>query len=80
MTPVKSVSGVLVSAPAEAHRFRPDFPFCRACRRRECGRRMASVLVPAAAIDAHADSRETGGVRAGAIPEGKDAPESPGAQ
>ena len=44
MTPLKSVSGVLVSAPAEAHRFRPDFPFCSACRSRECGRRMASLL------------------------------------
>ena len=46
MTPLKSVSGVLVSAPAEAHRFRPDFPFCSACRSRECGRRMASLLEP----------------------------------
>ena len=46
MTPLKSVSGVLVSAPAEAHRFRPDFPFCSACRSRECGRRMASLRRP----------------------------------
>ena len=46
MAPIKSVSGVLVSAPAASHRFRPDFPFCSACRRRECGTRMASLLRP----------------------------------
>ncbi len=44
MSPIKSVSGVLVAGPAEAHRFRPDFPFCDECRTRECGPRMASVL------------------------------------
>ena len=44
MSPIKSVSGVLVGAPGEAHRFRPDFPFCDDCQTRECGRRMASVL------------------------------------
>jgi hypothetical protein len=44
MSPLKTVSGVLVAGPAEAHRFRPDFPFCDDCRTRECGRRMASVL------------------------------------
>ncbi len=44
MSPIKTVSGVLVAAPAEAHKFRPDFPFCDDCQTRECGRRMASVL------------------------------------
>jgi hypothetical protein len=44
MSPIKSVSGVLVGATGEAHRFRPDFPFCDDCRTHECGRRMASVL------------------------------------
>jgi hypothetical protein len=44
MSPVKSVSGVLVAAPGEGHRFRPDLPACDACRRPECGKRMASVL------------------------------------
>lgn len=43
MTPIKSVSGVLVAAPAEAHLFRPDFPYCRDCRSRSCGRRMAPL-------------------------------------
>jgi hypothetical protein len=55
MTPLKSVSGVLVSAPAEAHRFCPDFPFCSACRSRECGRRMArAVVVPEGARESSA--------------------------
>jgi hypothetical protein len=44
MSPIKSVSGVLVAGPGAAHRFRPDFPFCEDCRTHECGRRMASVL------------------------------------
>ena len=44
MSPLKTVSGVLVAGPGEAHRFRPDFPFCDDCQTHECGRRMASVL------------------------------------
>jgi hypothetical protein len=44
MSPIKTVSGVLVAGPGAAHRFRPDFPFCDDCRTHECGRRMASVL------------------------------------
>lgn len=46
MSPIKTVSGVLVAGPGEAHKFRPDFPFCDDCRTHECGRRMASVLSP----------------------------------
>ena len=44
MSPIKTVSGVLVAGPGEAHKFRPDFPFCDDCRTHECGRRMAAVL------------------------------------
>jgi hypothetical protein len=44
MSPLKSVSGVLVAGLPDVHRFRPDFPFCHECRSRECGPRMASVL------------------------------------
>jgi hypothetical protein len=44
MSPIKTVSGVLVAGPGTAHKFRPDFPFCDDCRTHECGRRMASVL------------------------------------
>jgi len=47
MSPIKTVSGVLVAGPGEAHRFRPTFPFCDDCQTHECGRRMASVLRPA---------------------------------
>ena len=43
MSPIKTVSGVLVAGPGEAHKFRPDFPFCDDCQTHECGRRMASV-------------------------------------
>jgi hypothetical protein len=44
MSPIKTVSGVLVAGPGEAHRFRPSFPFCDDCQTHECGRRLASVL------------------------------------
>ncbi len=44
MTPIKSVSGVLVAGSGEIHRFRPDFPFCDECKTHACGARMASVL------------------------------------
>ena len=44
MTPIKSVSGVLVAGAGEIHRFRPDFDFCDECKTRACGVRMASVL------------------------------------
>ena len=43
MTPVKSVSGVLVAALPRAHRFRPDFDFCEACTEQTCLERMASL-------------------------------------
>jgi len=44
MSPLKSVSGVLVAGDGETHRFRPDFQFCSECRTRECGRRLAWAL------------------------------------
>jgi hypothetical protein len=44
MTPIKSVSGLLVAGPGDIHRFRPDFDFCDECKTRACGARMASVL------------------------------------
>ena len=44
MSPIKTVSGVLVAGPGEIHKFRPNFPFCDECQTHECGRRMASVL------------------------------------
>lgn len=43
MTPIKSVSGVLVAGDAKTHRFRPRWAFCNECIGRDCGPRMASV-------------------------------------
>lgn len=40
MTPLKSVSGVLVAAPTAAHDVAADFDFCRACRDRTCAARI----------------------------------------
>jgi hypothetical protein len=47
MTPLKSVSGLIVAAAAEAHRFRADYPFCDACATRTCRHRIASLRAPA---------------------------------
>ena len=47
MTPLKSVSGLIVAAAAQAHRFRADFPFCDACATRQCRHRIASLRAPA---------------------------------
>jgi hypothetical protein len=44
MTPIKSVSGILVAGSGEVHRFKPDFGFCDECKTHACGTRMASVL------------------------------------
>ena len=43
MQPLKSVSGVLVAAAPEVHRFVPDYPFCADCRGKPCRVRMASL-------------------------------------
>ncbi len=55
MTPVKSVSGVLVAALPRAHRFRPDFDFCEACTERTCLERMASLRSSAEASELEGD-------------------------
>lgn len=44
MTPIKSVSGVLVSGDAAAHQFRPTFAFCDECSTQECVPRMRSMV------------------------------------
>lgn len=44
MTPVKSVSGVLVAGRAGTHRFRPTYQFCEDCETRDCRERMASLV------------------------------------
>jgi hypothetical protein len=43
MHPVKSVSGVLVQAPMEAHDFSPAFPCCATCTTLACQERIASL-------------------------------------
>jgi len=40
MQPVKSISGVLVAAPIETHRFRPVFSFCKTCKEHKCVKRL----------------------------------------
>jgi hypothetical protein len=43
MSPVKSVSGVLVVGAPEIHQFDDDFEFCRACATRHCRNRLAAL-------------------------------------
>jgi len=43
MHPIKSVSGVLVLAPIEAHDFNPAFPCCVTCTTLDCQERAAAV-------------------------------------
>jgi hypothetical protein len=43
MKPVKSVSGVLVCAPIDAHDFSPAFPCCATCTTLDCQERIASL-------------------------------------
>jgi len=40
MQPVKSISGILVAADIEAHRFRPAFSFCKQCKEHKCVQRL----------------------------------------
>jgi hypothetical protein len=43
MHPLKSVSGVLVLAPIEAHAFSPAFPCCATCSTLECQERISTL-------------------------------------
>ena len=43
MRPVKSVSGVMVLAPIEAHDFNPAFPCCATCTTLDCQQRAAAL-------------------------------------
>jgi hypothetical protein len=43
MHPVKSVSGVMVLAPIEAHEFNPAFPCCATCITLDCQQRAAAL-------------------------------------
>ena len=43
MSPVKSVSGVVISGPAQIHKFVPKFKFCKECRTKSCVERIAEL-------------------------------------
>ncbi len=43
MTPLKSVSGILIDGKAEIHRFDNNFKFCRLCKTRSCLPRMKRI-------------------------------------
>ena len=43
MEPLKSISGVLVAARPEAHRFDNTYPFCSACTTQTCRDRIATI-------------------------------------
>jgi hypothetical protein len=43
MTPLKSISGVLVAGNKEIHRFKNSYPFCARCRTVNCRERIAQV-------------------------------------
>lgn len=47
MSPLKSVSGVLATGPAEIHRFTPAWAFCAECRDKPCLGRMRSLSAAA---------------------------------
>jgi len=42
MTPLKSISGVLVAGPAAIHRVEPTYPFCAQCKTPTCRERKAA--------------------------------------
>ena len=43
MEPLKSISGVLVAARPEYHRFKNTYPFCSACTTKTCRSRIAAI-------------------------------------
>ena len=45
MSPLKSVSGVLVAGEVGVHLFDNSFPFCRECKTRSCRLRMSRLSV-----------------------------------
>jgi hypothetical protein len=46
MTPLKSISGVLVLAPAASHRIAATYPFCAQCQSPACRERIPVETVP----------------------------------
>ena len=48
MEPVKSISGVIVTGPADIHRFNDDYDFCSTCPTHGCRDRIACLDEPGA--------------------------------
>lgn len=44
MTPLKSISGVLVAGEKKIHQFKNNYPFCKQCRSCTCRERIARIL------------------------------------
>ncbi len=47
MSPIKSVSGVLIGGPGEIHEFVNSYPFCNTCIARSCIERMRNAVMDA---------------------------------
>ena len=47
MSPIKTVSGVLIAGPGEIHEFINSYPFCDACRTKSCIERMRNIVIDA---------------------------------
>ena len=45
MTPLKSVSGVLVAGRKDIHLFKPNYPFCKSCKTHSCLQRMKEIKI-----------------------------------
>ena len=50
MSPMKSVSGVLIAGPTSVHDFRPGFSYCPDCRSRSCQSRISGLRTLDAAV------------------------------
>ncbi|MCK4345519.1 MAG: hypothetical protein KAX05_09560 [Bacteroidales bacterium] len=44
MSPIKSVTGVLVDGKKEIHIFETNFPFCSSCKHHSCSERMKNIV------------------------------------
>jgi hypothetical protein len=59
MTPLKSVSGVLVAGPPKIHLFKNNFDFCRSCTDKSCTERMWKINHPE---EKNSDIRRANGI------------------
>ncbi|MBT4174009.1 MAG: hypothetical protein HN729_06515 [Candidatus Marinimicrobia bacterium] len=59
MTPLKSVSGLLVAGPPKIHLFKNNFDFCRSCTDKSCTERMWKINHPE---EKNSEIRRTNGI------------------